>query len=467
MNRNSLWRRVWKDRNAIGDANRMEGLAEFLPAALEIQETPPSPTAKRLSRLLILLFSLALLWLICGKVDVVSTAEGKIIPSSRVKQIQPLQKAVVKKILVAEGERVAEGQALVELDSTITYADQSRIQEELRTAESLLMVSKEFISLLSTVNEEQIVKSPPAPSSFVTNPGSEKLYQDLLSQQWQDYQAQLASYKSLLERNIAEQRGTEAVIAKLEKTVPIIERRSQSMNDLHKKGFASETDYLQLEQEHIQQVQDLAAQRQNLLALRASEQEVHQKIRALTAQTHAAQLNKVSQLQNDVAVLNEELIKARSANARQVLYAPVAGRVQELQIHTTGGIVTEAQLLMKIVPEGQQLEVEVVLPNKDIGFVNEGMKAELKIHTFPFTQYGIIEGEVVSMSDDAILSEKDGLIYTMRLKMARHYMEVNGKSVNLLPGMAVTAEVKTDQRRIIEYFLRPTKKSLDESLRER
>jgi hemolysin D len=236
---------------------------------------------------------------------------------------------------------------------------------------------------------------------------------------------------------------------------------------LYNKGFASETSYLQLEQESIQQTQDLAAEKQRFNQLRAAKAEVRQQIKALTAQTSVTQLDNMAESQRQIATLQEELAKATDINARQVLYSPVSGQVQELAVNTIGGVVTDAQQLMLIVPHEERLEVEVFLENKDIGFVHENMSAEIKIHTFPFTKYGVIDGEVTTISDDATVDEKRGLIYGMRLKMASNTIMVDGKQVNLMPGMAVTAEMQTGKRRIIEFFLAPLLKYKEESIRER
>ena len=151
----------------------------------------------------------------------------------------------------------------------------------------------------------------------------------------------------------------------------------------------------------------------------------------------------------------------------RLLTAPVAGRVQDLAISTVGGVVTDAQQLMAIVPADESLSVEVFLENKDIGFVHEGMDAEIKVHTFPFTKYGVIEGQVMTVSNDAVVDEQRGLIYRMQVEMNKRTMDVNGRLVNLMPGMMVTAEVRTGTRRIIDYFLAPLMVYRDEALRER
>lgn len=154
-------------------------------------------------------------------------------------------------------------------------------------------------------------------------------------------------------------------------------------------------------------------------------------------------------------------------NEKQILTAPVTGFVQQLSVNTIGGVVTDAQTLMLIVPKGDFLEAEVELPNKDIGFVNIGQKAGLKIETFDFTLYGIVGAEVIDITADAIENETTGLVYKMRLRLKQNKLFIEDKWINLIPGMSITAEIKTSKRRIIDYFLSPIKGTSDSSLKER
>lgn len=466
----AVFKDAWQNRDKLGDSSKTRELAAFLPAALEIQEAPPNPIARWLAWSLLALVLIGIIWALLGEVNIVSSAEGKIIPSSRVKQIQPLEKAIVKKILVSEGQSVTEGQPLIELDSTLTLADENRLIGDLHSAKFRLAVSQALLKLLGLSLEEQsklnfstlILSAVPTVSEAEI-----LLHKRLLWQQWQQYWAQLQTLKSTLIKTKAEQGVTREIISKLGQTLPIISKRTKTMKDLYNKSFASETDYLKLEQDRIQQMGDLAAEKQRLKQLAAAETEVQQQINALTAQTSATQLIDVMETQRQIATLQEELVKATDINAKQILYSPVSGQVQELAINTVGGVVTEAQQLMLIVPDEEQLEVEVFLENKDIGFVHEAMPAEIKIHTFPFTKYGVIDGEVTTISDDATIDEKRGLIYGMHLLMKKSTILVEGKEVKLMPGMAVTAEVQTGKRRIIEFFMAPLLKYKEESIRER
>lgn len=188
---------------------------------------------------------------------------------------------------------------------------------------------------------------------------------------------------------------------------------------------------------------------------------------ALVAETRRLALDSLNEGEQKAATFTQELVKSDSRGKLMSLTAPVDGSIQQLAVHTVGGVVTPAQALMTVVPRDNALEVEAFLENKDIGFVNAGQEAEVKIETFPFTKYGTIHAQVTHVSLDAINDERKGLIYSTRVKLGRATIAVGEKIVNLSPGMAVTVEIKTDKRRVVEYFLSPLLQYKDESLRER
>ncbi|HEY0894902.1 MAG TPA: HlyD family type I secretion periplasmic adaptor subunit [Cellvibrio sp.] len=462
---------AWRERAKLGDGSKHQNLAEFMPAALELQESPPNPLVRWLAWVLIALFVLALGWACVGKVDVVASAEGKIIPGSRVKQIQPLSKGFVKAIHVKEGQCVNQGDALIELDRTITAADQSRMQQELHNV-SLNLAGEEALQRFLTSESPPVIQSSgrihlKMPEGVTPTETELLLHQQKTWQQWQQYQAQLSSLHSGLKKVQSEKVANQEIIKKLQQTLPMISKRAQALESLYAKNMASEAEYLDLEQQRIERVQDLAAQQQVQQQLDAAINEAQQQIYALKSDTLSKLLAQIADNHNQIATITEELVKARDMNDKQILYAPVSGYVQQLAVNTIGGVVTDAQQLMIVVPEEENLEVQVMLGNQDIGFVEKDMLAEVKIHTFPFTKYGLIDATVTHISDDAIIDEKLGLVYTMHLKMHKSTIRVEAKDVKLIPGMAVTAEVKTTQRRVIEYFLSPLLRYKHESIRER
>jgi hemolysin D len=195
----------------------------------------------------------------------------------------------------------------------------------------------------------------------------------------------------------------------------------------------------------------------------------------------------LAEAQRKAAGFAADLSKAEQRTKLQLLTAPVSGMVQQLAVHTVGGVVTPAQTLAVIVPSDSHLEVEAMVTNRDIGFVHAGEEVEIKVDTFDFTRYGLLHGRVLSISEDAIArdvpadkapdktagaastSEPKGqeLTYAARISLDRAQMQIEDKMVNLSPGMAVTAEIKTGSRRIITYLLSPLLKYKQESLRER
>ncbi|MCV6611585.1 MAG: HlyD family type I secretion periplasmic adaptor subunit [Amphritea sp.] len=193
--------------------------------------------------------------------------------------------------------------------------------------------------------------------------------------------------------------------------------------------------YLELEQQRVEQQHDLIGAKASNSRLIAQLDELKQQRNTFIAQTRSDNLQQLLQADREYLSLTEELNKAKDLNKKQILTSPVDGVVQELAVHTVGGVVTEAQPLMKIVPENQQLEVEAWLENKDIGFIYPEQSAEVKIHTFPFTKYGIIDGKVETISADATVDEQRGLIYKAKILLEKSSLKVDGRNVQLVPGM--------------------------------
>ncbi len=249
--------------------------------------------------------------------------------------------------------------------------------------------------------------------------------------------------------------------------MPITRQLSADYRRLLEKAYVSKHAYLEKEQSRLDQERELAVQQAKVLELKASKKEAERRQQSVLAQTRRSMLDLQQTAEQKVAALNQELKKAEQRDRLTRLTAPVDGTVQQLAIHTNGGVVTEAQPLMVIVPSDQPVEVEAMLENKDIGFVRPGQAVEIKVETFTFTKYGIIHGTVLSVSDDAIEDERRGLLYSARIQLEENSLRVGDRNLPLTPGMAVRAEVKTDQRKVIDYFLSPLQQYVDESLEER
>lgn len=445
-----------------------QDIRDFLPAALEVEQTPASPVGRTIIWVIASLFVIAVIWACVGKVDIVAVASGKVITSERVKEIQPLETGTISEILVHEGQYVSAGEPLIRFDHTSHQADLASITSELleRQQESARMAV--FDQWLASDR-----KTPPNLITLTSNPPQSLLaavqqkQQRLLNQQVAEITSRLSNLHNEKARLIAEQEMTRAEITKQRRVVPVLKERVDALDSLQKKQYGSKLQYLELKQELIEEEQEQYVQQARLKQLKASGRSVQAQLDALIYEQRKNNLAEKQQTDIQIQALQQEQVKAKQRRDQQQLIAPIDGQVQQLAVHTLGGVVTPAQVLMLIVPKNSQLEVEAMVLNKDIGFVQEGHPVAVKIDTFNFTKYGLIDGEISNISDDAIQDEELGLVYSARIKLNSEEIQVEDKLVRLSPGMSVTSEIKTGYRRLIEYFLSPLLKYRQESIRER
>lgn len=454
---------AWRHRKEMEPTERNAHEAEFLPAALALQETPVSPAPRAAMRLIMLFVVIALVWASFGRMDVVASAQGKLIPDDRVKVIQPLEPAKVTAIHVVEGQEVKVGDLLIELDGTIAAADVQRLTSEWITSRLRSVRSGLFLGVLEDPGANRTISSE-VPEA---DPAKIAAEQALLEGQIAEYYARESQLLSDIARREAELRVTGDLLRKLEETAPIARKRAQDLKGLLDKNYVARHEYLAQEQQRIELEGDLAAQRNRMQEIKSSLESAKQQKDSLLAETRRAVLDERNQAELRASELEQELVKARQRGNFTRLTAPVSGTVQQLAVHTVGGVVTEAQALMVIVPKDNPLVVEAFVENKDIGFVYPGQDVVVKVETFPYTKYGTIDGKVINVSNDAVADEKRGLVYTARIRLARTTMRLEQKTINLSPGMAVVAEVKIGKRKVMEYFLSPLMQYKDESLRER
>lgn len=285
--------------------------------------------------------------------------------------------------------------------------------------------------------------------------------------QYLELRSSLDQVDAEIEQQAAEIQAARATVASLKESLPIARQLSADYKRLLDKAIVGKHAWLEKEQARMDQERELLVQQAHVLELLAAKKEAERRQNSILAQTRRAMLDLQHESEQKAAALAQELKKAEQRNRLTRLTAPVDGTVQQLAIHTDGGVVTEAQPLMVIVPSDQPVEVEAMLENKDIGFVRPGQEVEIKVETFTFTKYGVVHGTVISISNDAIEDEKRGLLYSTRIQLKENSIKMAGKQIPLSAGMAVRAEVKTDKRKVIDYFLSPLQQYQDESLNER
>jgi len=448
---------------------------EFLPAALEIMEKPPSAGLRWLTLMLCGLFAIAIIWSIFGRVDVVAVATGKIIPSANVKLIQPIEIGAVRAIHVRNGQHVRKGQLLVELDSTLTTADEAQASRGLLSAN---IVEARNDALLAYLSGRQ--------QGFVAPAGTPRdvaeTQQRFIATSVGEYEAQRASLVQSKAESAAEYAAAEAEVAKLKKTLPLVERQLAARKELAEKGYFSTIKLLEYEQLKVEHIQNIEVQEANAAKARAAMANYDAQIARLRETFGKTAVTDLSEAQDKSSMAAEELHKSSRRRQFQQLRSPVDGTVQQLSVNTVGGVVEPAKPIMVIVPDDAAVEVEAQILNKDIGFVHEGQSVRVKLEAYPFTDYGLIEGTVESISRDAIdLSQQGagaardqngkppptGLVYAARIRLKQRSIRIGNRVQPIGPGLAVQAEIKTGERRIIQYLLSPITQTVDEAGRER
>jgi len=432
----------------------------FLPAALEIQAAPPPKWSRSLLWAICSLIFIVILWASWAEIDIIATAQGKIVPSGQVKIIQPLEAGVVKNIFIKEGQHVKAGRQ-------ISQADADRLESEWLGYTEDLALQKAFLAKLDSA-----VKSAKSSDIPLLLPVNQRL---LFESVWHEYQSKLNSFTSEINKLTAEKKSIEIDVGRIEKTLPLVIEREQSYFTLLETSAVSRNQYLELKQQRIDQEETLLLQRAKVEQINASIESAQQNLQAYLSESRRNTLQEINQLTRQSESINQELTKAKRLTQLRVLTSPVDGVVEELVIATIGGVVTPAQELLHIVPSyssggehgSHRLEIDAGLLNKDIGFVHTGQIAEIKIDSFPFTKYGVFDGEVTDISADAIEHEQLGLLFPLKASLATDEINVDGKWVKLKPGMSVTVEIKTGTRRLMEFLLAPLMRGVSEGARER
>ncbi|WP_082668941.1 HlyD family type I secretion periplasmic adaptor subunit [Pseudoalteromonas rubra] len=429
-------------------------LYEFLAPALEIQAAPPPKGARAIVWTLLVCLIIAIIWACVGRVDIVAIAQGQLIPKQKVKVIQSLETAVVRGIHVHEGQRVEQGQLLVSFDPAITESNFQRIRLSTQDFSQQIRRKQRLIARLNQVKP---------PSTGVLNPAQ----QALLEAELAEYHSERASLSSQLLRYEAELAGARAKLTQLDKVLPLVEERAQALERLQVNKLVSREEYLEIKQTAIHNREQRHIELATIETLQATIKATRQEQETLKATLIRIAQAELNQLQQELVNAQQELAKSQFLLNQNKLYAPVSGTVEALALSTLGEVVTPAQQLLTIVPAEDELIVEARLLNKDIGFTYQGQIVEVKIDSFPFTRYGIIEGEVLDVSTDAVEDEQLGLYFPVKVAINQQTILVDSRVVPLSAGMSVSAEVKTGQRRIIEFLLSPVVQHLDEGARER
>jgi len=458
---------------------------EFLPAALELIEAPPSPIVVSFIWVICLLFAAVLAWAWFGRLDIYAVASGKIQPNGESKVVQSLDLGKVVGVFVKNGSAVKAGDLLLELDSTETGADSDALARDVESDDAEVARRRAAIASVGSHTVAPIQFDP------TTGEATRQREQSVLESDF----AKLSASEDTLKAQLEQSEGT---IQKLKNSIAervqmlALDKELVDMREaLVSRGSSSRAEVIQAQQRYETDLITQITEQGQLREAQESGSATERKIAELDAQFLADQMDKLEDTQRKRDHTFGDFIKARSKNAHARLTAPVDGIVQQLAVTSIGQVVTSGQVLMTVVPKDAQLEVAAMVLNADIGFIKTGQEAIVKVDAFPFSRYGTLDGTVSRVSADAVdtrsapnLSEaaatvkpqgsptssktdQPELAFPVTVALPRTMIKADGKEIDLSPGMTVSVEIKTGSRRVIDYLLSPLREVASDTAHER
>lgn len=480
---NALWSGKAKDAALVKWARSDQ---EFLPAALAILETPPSPVRVAMIWGICTLMAFAIGWSYFGHIDIIAIAQGKIQPAGRVKTIQPLETGRVVAIHVENGQHVAAGDVLVELDPAEAIADERASTsalsafraEQLRRRAALEAVEGHVVKAGVIAWPGDIPESIRAREERVLKGDLAQLQVAV-----QTFDAQIAQKKD-------EEHRLQSTIGAEQQLIATLEQRVAMRKGLLARGSTPKAAVIDAMESLQTQQTALATQKGQLIEARAAQDVLAKERQKAIGAFVAENAQKLSEAERQIDDFEQRSAKAQVKTGHMTLKSPIAGTVMGLTVTTKNQVLTTSEELMRIVPDDAGLEIECYAENKDIGFVKAGQEAIVKIESFPFTRYGSLDAVVTRVAHDAIpqpdVAQLEGnptrapkssyfgggqrvqnLVFPITLQSKSAFMNIDGVPIPLSPGMSVTAEIKTGKRRILEYLFSPLVETASRAMKER
>jgi HlyD family secretion protein len=434
----------------------------------EIEQELPTPIGRLTLQVFAVLLVILLIWATIGKLDIIASAEGRLVPQTFVKIVQPADSGVVTGILVKEGQRVEAGQVLMRMDTKLSDADEKALRAEL--ANKRLQLRR--------------IDAELAGKPLLRNSGDPR---DLFHQVYEQHKARRQNYLDTLgqERQVLrkaehEFASAKEILSKLRQTTPILKNQAEAYADLGKDGYAGNLMVQDKQREYLERSQDLRAQESTVAGLDAAIGQSRKRIEQITSNYRSTLQNERVEAESQNQKIEQEWAKQQHKATFLELKAPQAGFVKDLATHTAGTVVSPGTILLTLVPENEPLMAEVQIKNDDVGFVHVRQSARIKLVAYPFQKYGMLEGKVVHLGADAQDSQaqnpkdansKDKPVnqptYKALIDLKTQQLDAQGESLKLVPGMQVIAEINQGQRTVMEYLLSPVQKAFHESARER
>lgn len=421
---------------------------EFKPVIIEIEDTPQNPLGRTILYIVLSLIIFTFLWLFLAKIDIVVSSQGKVIPNGEIKILKPLESGVVSKILVKEGDKVLKGDTLMSIDPSVTTVNLQTKENELNNLNMSIIRLKALGNESNLTNEELNLLSNSELNLFLNQKNS--------------YDNSINQYKfSIEELNFNIESSKDEII----RLNNLLNKNQNRLNRLEKvKDIISLKEYDELQKEVYDLTSKLNIAKNNKTAAINKLNATKEELEVFKQNSKGKFLDELITKQKEANLIKAEINAYLFQSKQQLIKSPVDGYVGKLLVNTESGVVNSGEALITIIPANEPLIIKATTLNKDIGFLKEGQKVAIKIDTFNFQKYGKLDGELIHIANDAIEDEKLGIVYEIKVKPLKTTLNIDGEIKNIEPGMSVIAEVKVGKRRVIELFIYPIIKYLDEGL---
>ncbi|MHB1677397.1 MAG: HlyD family type I secretion periplasmic adaptor subunit [Sulfuriferula sp.] len=434
---------------------------------LSIQESPPAKLPRTVMYVVTVLFFILLLWAVFGKLDIIASAEGRLVPETYVKIVQPAEAGIVQEILVKEGQAVKAGQVLMRMDMKLAEADQKSIQSDL---------------ILKRLQLRR-VDAELAGRPLMRRAGDSSDRFNEVAAQYRDrhlaYVDALDQARAAVAKAESEAASAKEVLTKLRETTPIAKQQAEAYAGLGRQGYAPMLTVRDKQREYLEKSRDLAAQEATVASLNAATAEAKKQLDEVRSKYDSELQNERVEADGQYRKLQQEALKQQHKTGLLELRAPQAGIVKNIAAHTIGTVVSPGAVLLTLVPENEPLLAEVMIKNDDVGFVFVHQRVKVKLLAYPFEEYGMVDGEVINLEADASDPDpqqpKDATSgkpaptqdYKAMIALNTQTLSAEGEQLKLVPGMQVIAEINQGRRTVLAYLLAPVRQTLHDMGRER
>ena len=440
---------------------------DFAPSLLAIQERPPARLPRAVLYTVSSLFMVIVLWSVFGKLDITASAEGRLMPETYVKILQPADAGIVQEILVKEGESVQAGQVLLRMDTKLAEADTKTIGSD------LALRSLQLRRIDAELNGKTLQKHADEPAD---------LFRQVESQYHghrQAYEDSLEQAKEALKKSQREYESASEVLTKLQQITPILKQQADAYEDMGKDGYAPQITVRDKKREYLEKAQDLRAQQSTVASLEAAVSQARKQIDQVGSKYRSDLQNERVEAGGQHRKLEQDWARQEHKTGLLELRASQAGIVKDLATHTIGTVVSPGTVLLSIVPEHEPLVAEVMIKNEDVGFVYPQQKVQVKIAPYPFAEYGMVDGEIKLIHADSESGDQQvkdqskdkqqpqASIFKAIVTLNSQVLESDGQKLKLMPGMQVVAKINQGSRSVLRYLLSTVSKTIYESGHER